>query len=116
VASDLDQAYLDRIDAAAERWKQNVIGAAPFTRARAEAQRAMMIHNRANPRSLCGIKGCDRHAYKGSLCRKHFALVPQSAKYEAWHDLYEAQQVAVAKVRRKQLALVRALLASASNA
>jgi hypothetical protein len=87
--------------------------AEPYTQARRQAQQQVAVHNRARGSlTLCGIKGCKRHAYKGRLCRKHYDLVPYSERVGAYMVGVNAQMRAVARHHRRYLRIVREIVAS----
>lgn len=75
--------------------------------------REKMIANRARgAETLCGIAGCKRHAYKGRICRKHYALVPYSSRMQLTMDCYRAQLAAARRGHSRMLRELRVALKS----
>lgn len=82
---------------------------APFADERRRAASARAQANRG-AQGPCGIKGCKRNAYKGRLCRAHYAMVPQSERSGAMLDAITASMQASARRQRRYLRIVRDLL------
>ena len=90
------------LDEAAERWKRGVEAAAPFTEERRKRQAAMAVASRKRgAEHRCSIKGCERHAYKGPLCRKHWDMVPVRSKVELTVACYRAQIETAARLHKR---------------
>jgi hypothetical protein len=106
----------DEWDERAKAWAQGMRLAAPHIRTRQIAAQPMAVANRAKgAKTLCGIAGCKRHAYKGRVCRKHYALVPHELRMGAWIAGVTAEMRAVERHRRRYLPAVRELLAEADS-
>jgi hypothetical protein len=103
----------DRWDEAAQAWARGMRLSAPFVdeRRRAASAKAQANRGRLGP---CGIKGCKRNAYKGRLCRAHYAMVPQDERMGAALDAIQASMQASARRQRRYLRIVRDLLRAES--
>lgn len=99
----------DVYDEAAERWARGMRAAQPFIRERARAQSATAKANRGKL-GPCGIAGCNRSAYKGRLCRKHYAMVPYSERSKTMIAVTNAQMHEARKAHKRYLGIVRRLV------
>lgn len=60
----------------------------------------------------CEIKGCTQASYRGPMCRKHKKLVPMGMVIEQMVEGMTASHRIASKHRKRQLAFVRAKIAS----
>jgi len=72
------------------------------------------LRRQNNERWPCKIKGCKRTAYKGSLCRGHWNMVPQNDKVQLMADTMIAAHNTAAKYHRRFLRELQARLKSAA--
>jgi hypothetical protein len=54
-------------------------------------------------RHPCKVKGCKRTAYRGSICRPHYRLIPSREKIPLLIALFDAQAKTTARFHRKWL-------------
>ena len=59
----------------------------------------------------CEIKGCTRTRHTGSLCKRHYELVPRTLRTQCAVEVMRASFNMAREHHKRQLALVRALLA-----
>ena len=96
----------------AEKYAAGMPAAEPYMWQRRIAARKVAVANRAaGAKRPCGIKGCERHSYKGQLCRKHWAMVPQADKVGLMIACMEAQMREAERQHRRFLRELRARLA-----
>jgi len=50
------------------------------------------VRNHAREHHPCKVKGCKRTAYKGAICRGHWAMIPVRAKVDLVIATMQAQQ------------------------
>ena len=80
-------------------------------RNRRAAQKLAVANRAAGAKRPCGIKGCERHSYKGQLCRKHWAMVPAADKVGLMIACMEAQRKEAERQHRRFLRELRMRLA-----
>jgi hypothetical protein len=90
------------------KWAANHATGMAAARAKTEAARlrgpALAERRRwARERHPCKVKGCKRTAYKGAICRSHWAMIPVRAKVDLVIATMEAQQKTAERFHRKWL-------------
>jgi len=101
----------DRYDEWAKRWATGMRASEPYRDARRVAQQPRAVQARAEgAKRPCGIQGCERHSYKGRLCRKHYAMVPYMQKMTLMIEAAEASAKVAARHHRRFLRELQASL------
>lgn len=61
------------------------------------------VRNRTRELHPCKVKGCKRTAYKGAICRGHWAMIPTRAKVDLVIATMEAQKEVAADFHARWL-------------
>lgn len=103
----------DQYDQWARNWATGMRAAQSKVAPRREAARTVAVANRARGAlKPCGIDGCSRHSYKGNICRKHYALVPDLDKMELTIACWDASRKTADRFHKRFLSELRERLAA----
>jgi predicted lipase len=92
------------------RHQEGMVAAASKTAAhRLSGETLAAIRRTTRERNPCKVKGCKRTAYKGSICRAHWQLVPHADVIAMQIECMTAQRMIAAKHHRRFLRKVQIL-------
>lgn len=91
-----------------ERWRVNHAAGMAAAKARTEAHRIpgpaqAELKRRNRERHPCKVKGCKRTAYKGAICKAHWATIPVQSRIAATVAVMAAQRKETEKWHRRFL-------------
>src|SRR5437660_11636077 len=94
-----------------EKHRTGMAAAASKTAAhRMSGETLARVRRESNERFPCKIKGCKRTAYKGSLCRGHWSMVPNESKVQLTLACFAAQLDTARKHHARMLRELQARL------